>query len=108
MRKTMEGLKKKYVVLLAAVLAVGAAAVFGDKGVLELYRLRTERDGILSYNRSIEGENRDLAEKIKLLERDRRYIGQIARKELGKLGSNEVIYRIEEPGAEDARRQGAK
>lgn len=94
---SFERFKKKHVWLLAVVLFVGIAAVFGDKGVLDLYKLKQERDGILAYNASLEKENAGLAEKIKLLENDKRYIGQIARKELGKLGKNEVVYRIETP-----------
>ncbi|OGP20204.1 MAG: hypothetical protein A2054_01520 [Deltaproteobacteria bacterium GWA2_55_10] len=97
MKMSFELLKKKHVLLLAVVLFVGIAAVFGDKGVLELFRLKKERDGILVYNASLDKENAELAEKIKLLENDKRYIGQIARKELGKLGKNEVVYKIETP-----------
>lgn len=100
MKMSFELLKKKHVMLLAVVLFVGIAAVFGDKGVLELYRLKQERNGILAYNASLERENAELAEKIKLLGNDKRYIGQIARKELGKLGKNEVVYRIERPRRE--------
>lgn len=97
---SFELFKKKHVLLLAVVLFVGIAAVFGEKGVLELFRLKQERDGILAYNASLEKENADLAEKIKLLGDDKRYIGQIARKELGKLGRNEVVYKIEAPRTE--------
>lgn len=95
MKKT-EGFKKKYL-LLALIPAVAAAfAVFGDKGLLDVYRLKSELNGILSYNRSLDDENRALEEKIGLLKTDRRYIGYIARKELGMIGKNEVVYRIEE------------
>lgn len=95
MKKGSEGSKLKYI-LMAAVIFIGAVTVFGDKGVLDFYNLKKERDGILSYNKSVEKENSILEEKIRLLETDKRYIGQIARKELGKLGKNEVIYKIED------------
>ena len=94
MKKT-EGFKKKYL-LLALIPAIAAFAVFGDKGLRDVYRLKKELNGILSYNRSLDEENRDLEEKIALLKTDRRYIGYIARKELGMIGKNEVVYRIEE------------
>ncbi|MBE7414023.1 MAG: septum formation initiator family protein [Deltaproteobacteria bacterium] len=99
MKKTTEGLKKKRLILLVAVLFFGVVAIFGEKGLIELYRVNKELSGILAYNKSLEKENREIEEKIRLLESDRRYIGQIAREELGKLGRNEVIYRIEEPAA---------
>lgn len=94
MKKT-EGFKKKYL-LLALIPAIAVFAVFGDKGLRDVYRLKKELNGILSYNRSLDEENKDLEEKIALLKTDRRYIGYIARKELGMIGKNEVVYRIEE------------
>lgn len=103
MKKNLEGLKKKRLILPAAVLFIGAAALFGEKGLIELYRVNTELAGILAFNKALEKENRDLEEKIRLLENDKRYIGRIAREELGRLGRNEVIYRIEEPGPGNAR-----
>lgn len=105
MIKLLEGLKRKYI-LLAAVAFVAALTVFGDKGVWELYRVGKERDGILAYNRALEAENRELERQIRLLETDRKYIGQIARKELGKLGRNEVVYKFETP--EKSRETAAK
>ena len=79
----------------AGVILIGGVAVFGDNGVLDVFRLRKERDGILSYNRSLEDENKKLEESLELLKTDRRYIGSIARKELGMIGKNEVVYRFE-------------
>lgn len=97
MGKSLEVLKNKFVLAAAAgIVSVAGLAVFGDKGVLDLYHLRNERDGILSYNRSLEAENKRLEREIRLLETDKRYIGQIARKELGKLGRNEVVYKLPE------------
>lgn len=93
--KKKEGFKKKYL-LLALIPAIAAFAVFGGKGLLDVYKLKRELNGILSYNRSLDAENRALEEKISLLKTDRRYIGYIARKELGMIGKNEVVYRIEE------------
>lgn len=96
MRKIIEGLKRKHI-LLAGLVLVAAVTVFGDKGIVELLKVRKERDRILAYNRSLEAENRELERQIRLLETDKKYIGQIARKELGKLGRNEAVYKFEEP-----------
>jgi len=94
MKKTA-GFKKKYL-LLALIPTIAAVAVFSDKGLLDVYRLKRELNGMLSYNRSLDEENKILEEKIALLKTDRRYIGYIARKELGMIGKNEVVYRIAE------------
>ncbi|MBI1910787.1 MAG: septum formation initiator family protein [Deltaproteobacteria bacterium] len=93
--KNFEGWKRKYI-FLAVIPVIGAFAVFGDKGLWDVYKLRKERDGILKYNQTIEAENKALEEKITLLNTDKRYIGYIARTELGKLGRNEVVYKIED------------
>ncbi len=96
--KIIEGYKKPIILAgIAGILLVAAFALFGDKGLLDGYRLRKERDSILSYNRSLEEENKNLEEKIELLKTDKRYIGYIARRELNMIGKNEVIYKLEDP-----------
>lgn len=95
MKKAVKGIRKIHV-FAAVALAIGLVAVFGDKGLLDLYNLRKERDNIVADNTFLESENRGLEEKIALLKTDKRYIGQIARKELGMLGKDEVVYRLEE------------
>lgn len=94
--KNTDGRRSWYYIFAAAVIAIGAFAVFGENGLAKVYRLRLERDRIYSDNRVIEAENADLGQKIALLKNDKRYIGLIARKELGMLGRNEVIYKIED------------
>ncbi len=101
MRKNIEVPKRKYI-LLAGLVLVAVVTVFGDKGIYELYKVRQERDGILAYNAALESENRELERQIRLLETDKQYIGQIARKELGKLGRNELVYKIEAPANDKA------
>jgi len=95
-KKGSKGWQKKYVFAVVFLLIAGFA-VFGDKGLLDVYRLKSERDGIISYNMELEAENSTLEQSIRLLETDQRYIGFIARKELGMIGRNEVVYKIGEP-----------
>ncbi|MBI5491890.1 MAG: septum formation initiator family protein [Deltaproteobacteria bacterium] len=99
MRGKLTGNHKKHIVLagVAGILLVAAFAFFGDKGLVDVYRLGKERDSILSYNRSLEDENKDLEEQIELLKTDKRYIGYIARKELNMIGRNEAVYKLEDP-----------
>lgn len=85
--------KKKYI-LAAVVLAIGLYAVFGDKGLVDVYKLKRERDGILAFNAALVEENGKLEREIGLLNNDTRYAGYIARKELGMIGKNEVVYRF--------------
>lgn len=96
-RKYFEGSNKKKYVFVAAILAITAVAVFGDKGLIDVWRLRKERDGIISFNKPLEKTNRGLEKEIELLKTDRRYVEYIAKKELGMIGKNEAVYKIENP-----------
>lgn len=78
----------------ALIFTIALLAVFGDRGLMDVLKLRGERDVILNTNKALEGENSLLETKIALLKKDRRYIGQIARDELGMIGRNEIIYRF--------------
>ncbi len=79
-------------------LGVALLAVFGDRGLIDLYRLARERDGIVNYITVLDEKNTEIEKRIKLLKTDERYIELIAKKELGMIGRNEVIYKIKEPG----------
>lgn len=94
--KRLDSRDKRLLLAAAVLVAVAAFAVFGDNGLLDVYKTRQERDGIIAYNTALEAENKGLEEQIALLKTDKRYIGRIARKELGMLGKNEMIYRFEE------------
>lgn len=94
--KRLDSRDKRLLLAAAVLVAVAAFAVFGDNGLLDVYKTRKERDGIIAYNTALEAENKGLEEQIALLKTDKRYIGRIARKELGMLGKNEMIYRFEE------------
>ena len=100
MKKTsgnlLSRLKKKHVFALIIVAIIGFA-VFGDKGLIDVYRLKKELGGILSYNKGFEKENRRLAKTIGLLKNDKSYVEHIAKNELGMLGKDELLYRIKEP-----------
>jgi len=70
--------------------------IFGEKGLLTLRTMKAERDVIALQVRQLETDNGALREEIKRLKTDRKYIASIARRELGMIGKNEVIYRFKE------------
>ncbi len=91
------GSNRRYLfVFILFVLAVSVFAVFGDKGLLDAYRLKSELSQINGYNAKLQGINTELTEEISLLENDKRYIAFIARKELGMIGRDEILYKFEE------------
>lgn len=78
-------------------LGVALLAVFGDRGLIDLYRLSNERDGIVNYIAVLDEKNVELKRRTELLKSDKRYIELIAKKELGMISRNEVIYKLQEP-----------
>ena len=95
---------KKWHLFGAAIVIIAAVAVFGDNGLIDLKRFKKERDGIISYNSALEKENVELEKKIALLKTDERYIEYVAKRELGMIGKDEVIYkfrRIEKPAGKN-------
>ena len=93
--KSENFINKRYAVF-AAILIVAGWAVFGDKGLIDVYRLGQERDGIINHNIELEAKNRTLEEQIRLLNTDKRYVGYVARRELGMIGKDELLYKLED------------
>jgi cell division protein FtsB len=57
--------------------------VFGDKGLLQVYRLRSELREIERANRDLQQENERLRAEINNLRTNKKYIEELARRELG-------------------------
>lgn len=76
------------------VLATGAMlfyAAFGDKGLLHLHHLQLTEEKLATKVANLEAENLRLEREIKSLSNPR-YLEKVARKELGYIRSNEVIF----------------
>lgn len=78
------------ILLLAALLLL---IVFGDNGINDLRKLKTERGKLIGINLKLERENQGLYREIKRLKTDPGYIENIARQELGMVGKDEVIIK---------------
>jgi cell division protein FtsB len=90
--------KKRIVILvLFLFLIFGFFTFFGDKGIIHLLHLQKEFVRVKDANVKIEEENRKLREEVKRLQYEKRYIEEIARKELGMVKEGEVIYQFESP-----------
>jgi len=88
--------KRKYFISLSLFVAiVGLLTIFGDRGLIRVYKLSKERDSIKNYNERIKAENTAMKEEMELLKTDDKYIELIARKELGMIGTNELVYQFE-------------
>jgi len=94
--------KKTYIVfgLLLCFVAVILFAwlSFGSRGLLELYRMQNEEDNYIAILENLKGKNNILATEIRRLRQDKKYFESVARKELGLIKDNEIIYRMREDG----------
>ena len=86
-------LKISLITLLSLGLIVAWLA-FGERGFIYLYRMEKERQAYLEKIRKLEEANNELLEEINKLRNDKEYIEEVARKELGLVRENEVIYRF--------------
>jgi len=89
--------KRILILVLFLFLIFGFFTFFGDKGIVHLLRLQKEWGRIKETNVEMEEENRKLREEVKRLQHEKRYIEEIARKELGMVKEGEVIYQFESP-----------
>jgi cell division protein FtsB len=92
-------MKKKRILLLILIclLILGIFTFFGEKGIFHLFRLQKELARINEINLKLDEENQNLREEVKRLKSDKRYIEEIARKELGMVKENEIIYQFDAP-----------
>ena len=92
-------MKKKRFLLLALgfFLILGLITFFGENGILHLLRLKKEMGGIKEANLQLVKENEELKEEVRKLKQEKKYIEEIARKELGMVKEDEIIYQFESP-----------
>ena len=93
------GLNKKNFlkVSLLTLFVVGLIVVwlaFGERGFIHLYRMEKERQAYLEKIRKLEEANKELLDQIGRLRKDKEYIEAVARKELGLVKENELIYKF--------------
>jgi len=69
--------------------------VFGDKGLADLNLMEKTRDGLAEQNETLFQENLSLYRSIERLQHDPNFIENVARQELGVIGENEIIFRLE-------------
>jgi cell division protein FtsB/cell division protein DivIC len=92
-------MRKRRILILIIIflLILGSLTFFGEKGIFNLLRLRKEVARIKERNLKLEEENQKLKEEVKRLQSDKRYIEEVARKELGMVKEGEIIYRFDTP-----------
>ncbi len=80
--------------LLIFVFMGGLLIIFGDRGLIDNYRLSQRLHDLKSQNEQLLQENKKTQQIISLLKEDLTYIEMIARRELGMTGKGELVYRF--------------
>jgi cell division protein FtsB len=68
---------------------------FGKRGFVQLYRMDLERQAYVDRIRQLAEENQTLMDEIERLRTDPEYVESVARRELGLIKENEIIYRFD-------------
>lgn len=71
--------------------------VFSERGLADLNLMKKERDRISAQNRQIIRENLSLGVEIDRLKNDSAYIEDVARKEFGMVGQEEIVVKPQRP-----------
>ncbi len=88
---------KKNVILFVAIISMFMMLlfiIFGENGLTDLYRLKTKRDRIVKKTGELTKKNLSLYREIERLKNDPKYVEDVARKELGVIGKDEVIIKV--------------
>ena len=72
--------------------------VFGQRGFIHAMRLQSELNEIERRNIFLRQENESLKNDIELLKYDLNYLQELARKELGLVKEDELVYRLSDKG----------
>ncbi len=73
--------------------------VFGERGLLYLYRSELDRQQYIERIKQLHEQNQAMLDEIEKLRNDMEYIEHLARTELNMVKKNEIIYRFEEKSA---------
>lgn len=79
--------------VLLALLLLGFA-LFGERGILRALQASRQKAALQEEVRQLEAANAELRQEIESLRNDRRYLEAIARKELGMVKDDELVYQF--------------
>jgi cell division protein FtsB len=83
------------------VLAILGVAIWGEKGILCALRANQQKADLQRQVQDLESTNQELRKEIEALKSNPRYLEAIARKELGMVKQDELVYQFRSQGAVD-------
>ena len=93
MRPSKTGFLKLTLLILFLGLIVGWLG-FGDRGFVHLHKMEKEREAYVERIGRLEQEKQSLLDEIKRLRTDKEHIESLARRELGLIKDDEILYRF--------------
>lgn len=94
--KTREKILLSFAIL--ALFSMLFFVIFGENGLADLNLLKQERNLLLEKNQALEQKNIALYREIHRLKNDLKYIESVARRELGMIRKDEVIFKLKNFG----------
>lgn len=82
-------------------------ALFGERGILRAMQAGRQKAALQEEVRKLEASNNELRQEIESLRSDRRYLEAIARKELGMVKDDELVYQFRSAQPADRPKTGA-
>lgn len=91
--------RRTWLIPAACLLFILFFTVFGERGLLRIYEMKREKESIDRSISELNTENQKLRLSIEALRNDPHHLERIARKELGLVRPNEVVYQFASPDA---------
>lgn len=91
--------KKRKILISIGLVAVSLFLLLifiGDNTLLELNRLKKERNLLIKMNEDIVRQNDLMYNEIERLKHDPKYVENVARQEFGMIGKDEIIIKIDD------------
>ena len=89
-------IQKKYFIFLAVFISgMFLFAIFGSRGLVQIYKSEEERKRIQMSNARLQEDNQKLADQIRRLRNNREEVEKVAREELGLVKKGEIVYQFE-------------
>ncbi len=95
-QKWITGNKLCWVLAVFCLVLFFAYILFSGRGIFYLRKLEEKNKKLQKVNEELLKENKELSEKIGRIKTDRSYREEIARRDLGLVRPNEIIYSFEE------------
>ena len=92
--KLLFGEYREYLVGLVFIVIFALVTIYGDHGLIHLYRINQEMKRMETTNDGIKQENRALKKEVFLLKNNSEYLDETIRKEVGLARKNETVYQF--------------